>query len=122
MTTLMLDESSPAKATADAMDRLADALFANPRTNVVPLRNPGKELANDLAMRDAIRARCEKLHLSSVQTDDALNAAEAERAFGGSRAAGYRAGCSKAERIAATMKTVRTRYGTRPDDEGPRAA
>jgi hypothetical protein len=96
MTTLMLDESSPAKPALDRelqaaernagpLTRLVDALFA-PRTNVIPLRprDPGTEFARELAIRDAVLERCRALRLCT--------------------------------------QVVRTRYGTRPDDNGPRAA
>jgi hypothetical protein len=93
------------------------------RSNVVPMRRrEPSEMARSLAMRDAVIARCKALNLGELQTQDALAAAEAERAFGGTAEQAVRAGWSKAERTAAQMKVIRTRFGTRPDPEPPRAA
>lgn len=96
-------------------------LPASERSNVVAMRRQS-EIANDAAMRKAIKSRWDSLNLPPLALRDALSAAEAERAFGGSTAQGYRAGVSKLERTAAQQKAIRTRFGTRPDDNGPRAA
>lgn len=92
------------------------------RSNVIDMRAYRAEpnpFTRELAIRDAVIERCKALRLSDLATKDALAAAEAERAFGGSAAKAVAAGVAKAERTAAAMKAIRTRYGTRPDDGGP---
>lgn len=73
------------------------------------------DASRERAIRLAVTERCRALNLGPLQTDDAIAAAMAERAFGGSPAKAVAAGQRKAERTAAQMKAIRTRFGTRPD-------
>jgi hypothetical protein len=94
------------------------------RSKVVPFR--ARTVAERLAKRDAIRDQvlesCRARNIFGLPAEACVDAANAESAFGASTAMAVAAGVAMADKIAGNRRGVRTRYGTRPDNDLPPAA
>ena len=91
-----------------------------------PIPHEGSAFAEALRVRDDVRERviayCRQLNLCAQQTADCIGAAQAAIRSGKSLEVAIAVGQAKASQLSQTQRELRTRYGTRPDNDFPPAA
>lgn len=114
MTTLLVDESSPAKpanvSTDAALERLVDSLFGR-ESNVIPLRaaTVGKRLADRDVIEAQVSEACRSRNIHGQQADSCHEAAMLAFVNGASTAVCVEAGVKAATAITRGRACVRSR-------------